>query len=54
MKADRQAEKSENLILRDFTATKPNQKFLTEITEISRADGKLYLAAVLGCFYGSI
>lgn len=53
-KADRQAEKSENLIQRDFTATKPNEKFLTDITEIPCSDGKLYLAAVLDCFDGSI
>ena len=53
-KADRQAEKSENLIKRDFTAAKPNQKFLTDITEIPCADGKLYLAAVMDCFDGSI
>ena len=53
-KVDRQAEKSENLIKQDFTAVKPNQKFLTDITEIPCADGKLYLAAVLDCFDGSI
>ena len=53
-KADRQAEKSENLIDRDFTAPKPNKKFLTDITEIPCSDGKLYLAAVLDCFDGSI
>lgn len=53
-KADRQAEKSENLIQRDFTAAKPNQKFLTDITEIPCSDGRLYLAAVLDCFDGSI
>lgn len=52
--ADRQSGKSENLIKRDFTAEKPNQKFLTDITEIPCADGKLYLAAVLDCFDGSI
>lgn len=53
-KADRQAEKSENLIKRDFTAAKPNEKWLTDITEIPCSDGKLYLAAVLDCFDGSI
>lgn len=53
-KADRQVEKSENLIQRDFTATKPSKKFLTDITEIPCSDGKLYLAAVLDCFDGSI
>lgn len=53
-KADRQAEKSENLIKRDFTAKKPNEKLLTDITEIPCSDGKLYLAAILDCFDGSI
>ena len=53
-RADRQAEKAENLIHRHFTAQKPNEKFLTDITEIPCQDGKLYLAAVLDCFDGSI
>ena len=53
-KADRQAEKAEKLINRDFTDQKPNEKFLTDITEIPCQDGKLYLAAVLDCFDGSI
>ena len=53
-KANRMTEKSENLIKQDFTAVKPNQKFLTDVTEIACADGKLYLAAVLDCFDGSI
>lgn len=52
--ADRKAEKAENLILRDFTAKRPNEKFLTDITEIPCREGKLYLAAVLDCFDGSI
>ena len=53
-KADRQAEKSENLIQRDFTAKKPNEKYMTDITELPCSDDKLYLAAVLDCFDGSI
>lgn len=53
-KADAQAEKSENLIHQDFHAEKPNEKLLTDITEIPCRDGKLYLAAVLDCFDGSI
>ena len=53
-KADRQAEKAENLINRDFTAQKPNEKFLTDITVVPCQDGKLYLAAMLDCFDGSI
>lgn len=53
-KAERQAGKSENLIKRDFTASKLNTKLLTDITEIPCCGGKLYLAAVLDCFDGSI
>lgn len=53
-KVDWRAEKSENIIKWDFTAEKPNQKFLTDITKIPCADEKLYLAAVLDCFDGSI
>lgn len=53
-RADRQAEKPEYLIQGDFSARKPNEKFLTDITEISCSDGKLCLAAVLDCFDGSI
>lgn len=37
-KADRQAEKWKNLIKRNFTAEKPNQKYLTDIPQIPRAD----------------
>lgn len=53
-KADNEAQKSENLIKQDFTAEKPNQKWLTDITEIPCIDAKLYLAPVLDCFDGSI
>lgn len=53
-KADRDAQKSENLIQQDFSASKPDEKWLMDITEIPCADGKLYFAAVLDCFDGSI
>lgn len=52
-KADRQAEKSENLIKRDFT-TKTQIKNSSQTLRNPRANGKLYLAAVLDCFDGSI
>lgn len=52
--ADLQAEQSENLIHRDFTAQMPNEKFLTDIIEIGCQNRKLYLAAVPDCFDGSI
>lgn len=45
-KSDAQAMKSENLIKQDFTAEAPNEKWLTDITEIPCKDGKLYLAAI--------
>jgi len=53
-KADAAAQKSENLLQRDFSAEAPNQKWLTDITEIPCLDGKLYLAAVLDCYNGEI
>ena len=51
---DVEAQKSENLIQRDFTASVPNQKWLSDITEVPCSDGKLYVAAVLDCFNGEI
>jgi transposase InsO family protein len=51
---DAEAQKSENLIHRDFSASAPNQKWLSDITEIPCSDGKLYLSAVLDCFNGEI
>ena len=53
-KADKNAQKSENLLQQDFSASKPNEKWLTDITEVPCSDGKLYVAAVLDCFDGSI
>lgn len=53
-KADPKAQAAENLIKQDFTAQKPNEKWLTDITEVSCIDSKLYLAPVLDCFDGSI
>lgn len=53
-KADREAQKSENLIKQDFTSDKPNQKWLSDITEVPCSDGKLYVAAVFDCFDGAI
>jgi putative transposase len=41
---------AKNLINRDFTANKPNQKWVTDITYIWTAEGWLYLAIVLDLF----
>ena len=52
-KADAEAQKAENLIQQDFTAKKPNEKWLMDITEIPCKDAKLYLAPVLDCYDGT-
>lgn len=39
-----------NRLQRDFTATRPDQKWLADITYIRLAEGWLYLAVVLDCF----
>lgn len=39
-----------NRLQRDFTATRPDQKWLADITYIRLAEGWLYLAAILDCF----
>lgn len=51
---DAAAQKAENLIARDFTADVPNHKWLTDITEVSCADGKLYVAPIMDCYNGEI
>ena len=51
---DAAAQKSENLIQKDFKSSAPNQKWLSDITEVPCSDGKLYLSAVLDCFNGEI
>jgi len=45
---------SEDLIQRDFKAVSPNAKWLSDITEMKCRNGKLYLAAILDCFDGTI
>jgi putative transposase len=39
---------------REFTATRPNEKWLTGITEHHTAEGKLYLCAIKDCYSGRI
>lgn len=39
-----------NHLQRDFTATRPDQKWLADITYIRLAEGWLYLAVILDCF----
>ena len=42
----------ENLINRDFHADRPNQKWLTDITEFSIEAGKVYLSPIIDCLDG--
>ena len=53
-KADTAMQKAESVIRRNFTAAAPNQKWLTDITQVTCAEGKLYIAAVLDCYNGEI
>ena len=49
-KADKKARKSDDLIKRDFTAEKPLEKCVTDMTEIKASDGKLYISAIFDCY----
>ena len=42
----------ENVINRDFHADKPNEKWLTDITEFNIPAGKVYLSPIIDCFDG--
>lgn len=44
----------DDLVQRDFTATGPNQLWLTDITEHPTSQGKLYLCAIKDAFSGRI
>ena len=44
----------ENLVNRDFHAAKPNQKWLTDITEFQLPAGKVYLSPIIDCFDGLV
>ena len=43
-----------NIIQRNFHADKPNQKWLTDITEFAIPAGKLYLSVIIDCFDGML
>ena len=49
-KADPNAQKSEDLVNREFTAERPGVKWFTDITEIVCKDGKSYLCGILDGF----
>ena len=45
---------ADNLLQRDFTATQPNEKWITDITEFKCAEGKLYLSPIKDLFNNEI
>lgn len=49
-KADKEARKSDDLAKRGFTAEKPLEKCIADITEIKASDGKLYVSAIFDCY----
>lgn len=44
----------ENLLARDFSASSPDEKWLTDITEFQLPAGKVYLSPILDCFDGKV
>ena len=52
-KADREARKFD-VLKRNFSAKKPCEKCVTDITEIPAKDGKLYVSAIFDCFDVSV
>ena len=42
----------ENIINRNFSASSPNKKWLTDITEMAIPAGKVYLSPIVDCFDG--
>lgn len=49
-KADKEAQKSDDLLKRNFRSEEPNKKCVTDITELKASDGKLYISAIFDCF----
>ena len=52
--ADKEAQKSDDLIHRDFQADEPLIKCVTDITEVPTSDGKLYIAGIEDCFNNEV
>jgi putative transposase len=53
-KADKKAERPDNIIKQDFSALEPDTKWLTDITQVQCSDGILYIAPVLDCFRAEV
>jgi len=53
-KADKKADRPENIIQQDFMASEPDKKWLTDITQVQCNDGILYIAPVLDCYRAEV
>ena len=49
-KADRQARKTDDLLKRDFSADKPLEQAVTDISELKAKDGKVYVSCIFDCY----
>lgn len=49
-RSDKTAQKSDNLLNRDFASDAPLEKAVTDITEWQASDGKVYSSAIFDCF----
>ena len=53
-KADKKADRPDNILQQDFTASEPDKKWLTDITQVPCSDGTLYIAPVLDCYRAEV
>ena len=44
----------ENIVNRDFSASSPNEKWLTDISEFATSKGKIYLSVIRDCYNDEI
>jgi transposase InsO family protein len=49
-KSEKQAYKNDDLLRGDFEATAPNEKLISDITQLPTIEGKLYISAVFDCY----
>lgn len=53
-KADKEAQKLDDLVKRNFKADTPFTKCVTDISEVKGSDGKLYVSAIFDCFDSAV
>jgi len=53
-KADKEAQKSDDLLKQDFQADEPLTKCVSDITEVATKDGKIYISVIEDCYSNEI